>query len=58
MKTNGEIFKGVSEGLELSKSVPQYSQSRSFKVYYMTLSIEPNLEDEKNNLENCQEKLD
>ena len=24
----------------------------------MTLSIKPNLKDEKNNLENCQEKLD
>ena len=31
---------------------------RSFKIDYMTLSIKPNLKDEKNNLENCQEKLD
>lgn len=58
MKTDNEIFKGVSEEFELPGSVPQYSPSRSFKIDYMTLSIKPNLKDEKNNLENCQEKLD
>ena len=58
MKVDTGIFKGVSEGFELPGSVPQYSPSRYFKVDYMTLSIKPNLKDEKNNLENCQEKLD
>ncbi len=58
MKVDTKIFKGVSEGFELPGSVSQYSPSRSFKVDYMTLSIKPNLKDEKNNLENCQEKLD
>ena len=58
MKKDTRIFKGISEGFELPGSVPQYPPSRSFKIDYMTLSIKPNLADDKNNLENCQEKLD
>jgi aminopeptidase N len=58
LKTDIGIFKGVSEGFELPGSVPQYSPSRSLKIDYMTLAIKPNLKNEKNNLENCQEKLD